>query len=190
MTGSTNSFVGGLAPAVKVEPDTGGGATDNETPDAGGSTSGEVIPLSVLSETQYLSGSASSYFGSRHLVGASHYSDSIYNRFNLWMRYEIHVPQPCSEIKFKASYENESYNQEGNVVAVSPFKYSVGKSGAPGGSYKTFYWNTSSNTMSGAVTGDFEAGATVYLWLHYDYAGNNVCYVEGVSLSSVTGVTS
>lgn len=192
MTGSTNSFVGGLAPAVKVEPDTGGGATDNETPDDGGTTSGEIISLPVLNQTQYENGSVSSSFGSRHLVGSSHYNTTAdgvpYNFYNLWMCYALSIPQTCSEINFSASY-NTPMNSAA-IVADSPYRYSVGSASSPGSSYKTFYWNTSQKTMSGSVTGEFQAGTTVYLWLHYSYAGNNNCYVEGVSLKSVTGVTS
>lgn len=199
MLGTTNSFGNGFtASVVDDEPIGGGDSTGNENigggDDATGgeNTSGKIISLPILSQTQFEKGSVSSSFGSRHLVGSSHYNTTAdgvpYNFYNLWMRYALSIPQACSEINFSASYSKPMNSAA--IVADSPYRYSIGTESSPSSTFKTFYWDTSSKTMSGTVTGSFQAGATVYLWLHYSYAGNNNCYVEGVSLKSVTGVTS
>lgn len=151
---------------------------------SGGSGGVGFGEISILSETQYEQGKKSSSFGNRHLVGASHYSNSLYNRYNLWMRYELSIPRYCREISFKAWYDFAMNSS--SIVRQSSFKYSIGSSNSPG-QYTTFRWDTNNHKMSGKVTGEFHAGTTVYLWLHYDYAGNNVCYVEGVSLYDVIG---
>lgn len=150
----------------------------------------KVVDLTVDEVTQFENGRVSKSFGSGRLVGSSHYygfgaGETPSGFFNLWLRYKITVPKSCKKIEFTAAYNNP--HNSASLVAKSPYRYSIGSSSNPASSYTEFKWDTDAKRMNGSVSGDFAAGQTIYLWLHYSYKGNNNTYVDGVNLISVTG---
>jgi len=163
-----------------------------------------TVKATVVKNAQfasYTSGETSD-FGTRYMLGASHngVSPTGYptNKFNLWMRYSITVPKDCYVLDFTAKYTKvfDSVLADGSsipmatrkkIVARTLFRYSIGSANSPGSSYHTFAWNTDTQQMTGCVYGDFSAGETIYLWFHYNYASQDLCYVQGVTITSVVG---
>lgn len=146
--------------------------------------------LRIVSVQQFIDGKASDDLsdcvGSTHFDAGTTLPDGsvTYNYENLWLRYELSIPRPCRGVRLEAAYRT-AHNSVA-IVSGQVFGWGFGSETAPG-EETPFVWDTENKT-SGLLSSDERLSAgTAWLWLTYDFAGQNNCYVDNVSLPLLQG---
>lgn len=141
-----------------------------------------LIDLEIVSVQQFVS-AAPSWLVS-NCVGSSHFDgrdEPPYIYENLWLRFELAIPRKLKSFTWSASYGTPYNGPE--YVRDQIFGWSFGTTDAPGEG-GSFTWDVGSKT-GGPVTREMRISkGTAWFWLTYDFAGQNNCYVDGVSLAA------
>lgn len=146
-----------------------------------------ILDLNVLSVQQFVSASPDDRV--ENCVGSTHFDGRVeppYLLENLWLRFEVAVPRRLKKISLEATYL-VPYNKPEDVLG-QRFGWGLGSAEAPG-TQETFYWDVVAR-RSGLLSLETKIPrGTAWLWLTYNYAGQNNCYVDGVTLPLLQGET-
>lgn len=152
-----------------------------------------LVNLEILSAKQFVGGGpASADVELVNSVGSTHFDAGtvlpdgtiVYNYTNLWMRYEVKIPRRLRHFQFEAAYQ-QALNEPAYVRG-QRFGWSLGTEDRPG-EERVFYWDIEAKS-SGLLQEDIKIlPGRIWLWLTYDYTGQNNCFVTGVRFPLLQG---
>lgn len=143
-----------------------------------------MAAITVSNPTQWLDGSINTTLGAAK-VGSSH--DESMRYYSINMRYTITPSDACNTLTMSLSYQTAM--NSASIVSGQTFLFGIGTaSDVPTSSFNVFTWDTD-NKCANNLTLEYEfvAGREYYLWIYYDYSGQNNCYVDGLSITSISG---
>lgn len=139
------------------------------------------IPLEILQVQQFSYDGVPWDLGGRNLVGSTHDNqEEPYVYYNMWLRYTVRVPRRCRALRCTAAYATAHNGPE--YVAGQIYRLQLGSDAlTPGVPSIPYVWDVVGKVSPELRMETELAPGDYWLFLTYNFAGQNNCYVDGVT---------
>lgn len=147
-----------------------------------------MATITVQATTQFYDGVINTGLGGPKVGVFNSTPGSTITPHPMSLRYTITPSETCNKLTFSLAYG--SAVESAAIVQGQVFRYGIGSSSSPPSSFNIFAWDTVAQTAENLeLEYNFAQGGTYYLWLFYSYTQQNICYVDSVSVTSISGST-